>query len=122
MLLLMAAAAYGVYSLLNRSAPTPFENFTITQLTDNGKTIAAAISPDGKYLLSVLDDKGKQSLWLRNVATSSDTQVIPPSDAYYRSPIFSPTPISSISAKPPTAPTAASISIAHRSSAALRRW
>ncbi len=89
-LLITAAAAYGVYALLNRSNPTPFENFTITQLTDNGKTVAAAISPDGKYLLSVLDDKGQQSLWLRNVATNSDTQVIPPSDAYYRSPIFSP--------------------------------
>ena len=89
-LLLIAAAAYGIYSLLTRSAPTPFENFSITQLTDNGKTVAAAISPDGKYLLSVLDDKGKQSLWLKNVATSSDTQVIPPSDAYYRSPKFSP--------------------------------
>ena len=90
MLLLMAAAAYGIYALLNRSHPTPFENFTITQLTDNGKTVAAAISPDGKYLLSVLDDQGKQSLWLRNIATNSNTQVIPPSDAYYRSPIFSP--------------------------------
>jgi eukaryotic-like serine/threonine-protein kinase len=89
-LLVVAAAAYGIYALLSRSGPTPFENFTITQLTDNGKTIAAAISPDGKYLLSVLDDKGKQSLWLRNVATSSDTRIIPPSDAYYRSPIFSP--------------------------------
>ena len=89
-LLITAAAAYGVYALLNRNSPTPFENFTITQLTDNGKTIAAAISPDGKYLLSVLADKGKQSLWLRNIATSSDTQVIPPSNAYYRSPIFSP--------------------------------
>jgi eukaryotic-like serine/threonine-protein kinase len=89
-LLVVAAAAYGIYSLLSRSGPTPFENFTITQLTDNGKTVAAAISPDGKYLVSVLDDKGKQSLWLRNVATSSDTQVIPPSDAFYRSPIFSP--------------------------------
>ena len=90
MLLVVAAAAYGIYALLSRSGPTPFENFSITQLTDNGKTVAAAISPDGKYLLSVLDDKGKQSLWLRNVATSSDTQVIPPSDAYYRSPKFSP--------------------------------
>jgi eukaryotic-like serine/threonine-protein kinase len=89
-LLVIAAAAYGIYALLSRSGPTPFENFTITQATDNGKTVAAAISPDGKYLLSVLDDKGKQSLWLRNVATNSDTQVIPPSDAFYRSPIFSP--------------------------------
>jgi eukaryotic-like serine/threonine-protein kinase len=89
-LLVVAAAAYGIYALLSRSGPAPFENFTMTQATDNGKTVAAAISPDGKYLLSVLDDKGKQSLWLRNVATNSDTQVIPPSDAFYSTPKFSP--------------------------------
>jgi eukaryotic-like serine/threonine-protein kinase len=89
-LLVVAAAAYGIYALLSHSGPTPFENFTITQVTDNGKTVAAAISPDGKYLLSVLDDKGKQSLWLRNVATNSNAQVIPPSDTFYSTPKFSP--------------------------------
>jgi eukaryotic-like serine/threonine-protein kinase len=52
--------------------------------------VLAAISPDGKYVLSVLDDNGLQSLWLRNVATASDTQVIPPSASTYRSPTFSP--------------------------------
>ena len=89
-LALILAAGYGVYSLLNRRGAAPFDNFTITQVTNNGKTVAAAISPDGKYLLSVVDDKGKQSLWLRHVATNSDTQVIPPSDAFYQSPAFSP--------------------------------
>ena len=48
------------------------------------------ISPDGKYVLSVLDDNGLQSLWLRNVPTASDTQVIPPSASTYRSLAFSP--------------------------------
>ena len=34
-----------------------------------------------KYVLTVMDDKGQNSLWLRNVATGSDTQVVPPSAA-----------------------------------------
>ncbi len=89
-LVLVAAAAYGIYALLSGKSATPFENFTMTQVTDNGKTIAAAISPDGKYLLSVLEDNGKESLWLRNVPTNSDTQVIPPADEFYQSLIFSP--------------------------------
>ena len=89
-LLLVAAAAYGIYALFSGASAAPFQNFTITQLTDNGKTTAAAISPDGKYLLSVIDDKGKQSLWLRNVPTNSDTQVIPPADEFYTSLKFSP--------------------------------
>ena len=89
-LVLIAAAGYGLYSFLSGKAHRPFENFTITQVTNNGKTVAAAISPDAKYLLSVLEENGKQSLWLRNVPTSSDTQVIAPADAVYQNLAFSP--------------------------------
>jgi eukaryotic-like serine/threonine-protein kinase len=87
---LVAAASYGIYSFFNSRHALPFENFTITQVTDNGKTIAAAISPDAKYLLSVMQDKGKESLWLRHVQTNSDTQVIAPEDALYANLAFSP--------------------------------
>jgi eukaryotic-like serine/threonine-protein kinase len=86
----LAAAAFGIYWLLNVRGPAPFETFTITQVTSNAKTIAAAISPDGKYLLSVLDDQGKQSLWLRHIETSSDVQVIAPAEAFYQNLLFSP--------------------------------
>jgi eukaryotic-like serine/threonine-protein kinase len=89
-LVLIAAAGYGLYSFLSGKAHVPFENFTVTQVTNNGKTIAAAISPDAKYLLSVLQDNGKQSLWLRHVPTHSDTEVIAPAEALYQSLAFSP--------------------------------
>jgi eukaryotic-like serine/threonine-protein kinase len=89
-LVLLAAAAYGIYALVHRTVPAPFADFTITQVTNNGKAVEAAISPDGKYLLSVLDDKGKQSLWLRHVLTNSDTQVIAPTYAFYETLAFSP--------------------------------
>jgi eukaryotic-like serine/threonine-protein kinase len=88
--MVLGAAGYGVYSLLHRPAPTPFERFTATQITNSGTAARAAISPDGKYVLSVNDDNGRQSLWLRNVPTGSDTQVFPPSDSYYTSLAFSP--------------------------------
>jgi serine/threonine protein kinase len=89
-LVVLAAACYGLYALLHHEGSAPFADFTITQVTNNGKSVEAAISPDAKYLLSVLDDKGKQSLWLRHVQTNSDTQVIGPSDAFYQSLAFSP--------------------------------
>ena len=89
-LVLVAAAGYGLYSFLGSKAHRPFENFSVTQVTNNGKSIAAAISPDAKYLLSVIDDNGKQSLWLRHVPTNSDTQVIAPADAIYQNLAFSP--------------------------------
>jgi serine/threonine protein kinase/dipeptidyl aminopeptidase/acylaminoacyl peptidase len=89
-LLLVAAAGYGLYSFFGAKPHLPFENYTVTQVTNNGKTIAAAISPDAKYLLTVIDDNGKQSLWLRHVPTNSDTQVIAPADALYQNLAFSP--------------------------------
>ena len=89
-LVLLAAGGFGVYSLLSRSGPTPFQNFTITQITNTGKAQQAAISPDGKYVLNVQNDNGLQSLWLRNVPTGSDTQIVPPAAAVYRTLIFSP--------------------------------
>jgi len=89
-LIVLAAAGYGVYSLLaGKSAPL-FQNFAISQVTDNGKSALAAISPDGKYILSELTGGGKSSLWLRHVPTSSDTQVIAPSELGYADLAFSP--------------------------------
>jgi hypothetical protein len=61
---LIAGSGYGVYSLLHAKRHLPFEKFEITQVTDNGKSVLAAISPDSRYLLFVVNDKGKQSLWL----------------------------------------------------------
>ncbi len=89
--LLVVAAGYGVYSLMRgKAAAVPFQNFTITKVTDNGKSTSAAISPDGKYILSVVADAGKQSLWLRHVETNSDTQVVPPEVTRYSRLVFSP--------------------------------
>jgi len=89
-LILLAAGVFGVYSLFSNRRPTPFQNFTIAQITNTGKAQQAAISPDGKYVLNVQNDNGRQSLWLRNIPTSSDTQIVPPADAVYRSLTFSP--------------------------------
>ena len=89
-LVVLIAAGFGVYSFLHRSVPAPFQNFTITQITNSGKATFTAISPDGKYLLSVMDENGFESLWLRNIPTGSDTRVIPASADFYRDPAFSP--------------------------------
>ncbi|MGB2671930.1 MAG: protein kinase [Candidatus Acidiferrum sp.] len=89
-LIVLAAAGYGIYSLLAGKSAPPFQNFAISQITNNGKSARAAISPDGKYILSELDDAGKASLWLRNVPTNSDTQIIAPADTLYTDLDFSP--------------------------------
>lgn len=89
-LLLVVAAGYGVYSLLERSGPAPFQNFTVSKATETGKASRVALSPDGKYLLYAMNDGGQQSLWLENIPTNSTTQVVAPGPVDYQGLRFSP--------------------------------
>ena len=90
LLALVAAAAFGIYSFLSRNKSVAFDHFTVTPVTETGKASLAAISPDGNYILNVQRDGGQESLWLRNVPTNSNTQIVPPSDDIYRGLKFSP--------------------------------
>ncbi len=85
-----AAAAFGIYSLVDRGKHVPFEHFSIENLTNNGHVSLAALSPDGKYLLHVRDENGLQSLWLRHIPTGSNTQIVPPAATRYSGLTFSP--------------------------------
>ena len=89
-IMLVAAAVYGIYALVSHSRPAPFQNFSVNKITETGKATLVAISPDGKYILSVVDDNGRRSLWLRNIPTNSNTQVMPPEAARYLGVRFSP--------------------------------
>jgi eukaryotic-like serine/threonine-protein kinase len=90
-ILVVAAAAYGVFALLTRHPMRAFRNFTVKKVTEDGTAAMVAISPDGNYILSMMrDSTGLASLWLRNVPTNSNTQVQPPADTYYNGLRFSP--------------------------------
>ncbi len=82
-LVVLAAAAYGLYAFVTRTRPIPFQNISVTKVTDSGTAVLAAISPDGKYIVHLMRDSGKYGLWLRNVPTNSNTQVESPADVYY---------------------------------------
>jgi Tol biopolymer transport system component len=89
-ILLVAAAAFGVYSLLPHKKTLPVESMSVENLTNNGHVFLARISPDGKYLLHVLEENGLQSLWLRHIPTGSNTQVVTPAATRYSGLTFSP--------------------------------
>ncbi len=89
-LVLAGAASYGVYSFLHRAAPLPFQNLTVQQITYTGDVLDTAISPDAKYLVTRRFAHNLYTLWLRNIATGSDTQVFAPSILYPTSLAFSP--------------------------------
>ena len=90
-IIVLLAASYGIYSLVTRHPMRPYRNFTVTKLTEEGKAGRVAMSPDGKYILSLMiESNGLTSLWLRNVPTNSNTQVQPPTEASYNGLRFSP--------------------------------
>jgi eukaryotic-like serine/threonine-protein kinase len=62
----------------------------ISKLTDNGTALEGAISPDGRYAAFVKRGE-QQSLWVKQIATGSEAQVIPPGPGYFvNRPTFSP--------------------------------
>lgn len=88
--LLVVAAALGIYRWRAPSgAKLAPEGMQITRLTQSGKATFAAISPDGRLVAYVLRE-GLDSLWIRQVATRSDVQLVPPAAARFLSVSFSP--------------------------------
>src|SRR5688572_3108232 len=91
LLLVIGGIGFAVYEYSPKSADKPLQAMKIERLTTNGKSTAAAISPDGKYVVYSVDEGGQHSLWVRQVATSSNVQIIPPAeDVYYWGLTFSP--------------------------------
>ena len=60
-----------------RSSRPPFETVKLARFTTTGNALRAAVSPDGKYIAHVIDDAGQKSVWLRQVATGKDLQIVP---------------------------------------------
>jgi serine/threonine protein kinase len=94
-LFLVAAAAlgFGLYKLGIRNQRKPsaaFQTIRISRLTNTGNIKGAIISPDSKYVAYVIDDAGRQSLWVRHISTSSIVQTVPPAEAEYYGITFSP--------------------------------
>jgi len=67
----------------------PFSSISIARLTSTGRSRLAAISPDGKYVVHVVEDAGKQSLWIRQVATPSNVPIVSPAEVSYEGLSFS---------------------------------
>ncbi len=91
LLVALAGITWGVYYWL---APrvVPFQKTEITRLTTSGKVTLASISPDGRYVAYVTGEVwsfGKETLWVRQVGTGSDVQIVPPADVGYGGLIFS---------------------------------
>lgn len=78
-------------TVLSSLSATPILNnpFTATQLFSTGNAAHAAISPNGKFVVYTDKSNGKWSLWLRQLATAENIQIVPPDDVFYGGLAFS---------------------------------
>ena len=94
MLVVLAAliAGLGIYlSRLNeRRNEWNLQGMKITRVTQRGNAANVAVSPDGRYVVYVLREGEKQSLNVRQVATGSDVQILPPDEVWIWSLTFTP--------------------------------
>ena len=59
------------------------EPFSSEKISTNGKVFHAIITPDGKNVIYTNKSGGKQSVWLRQLDSSNNVEIIPASDHNY---------------------------------------
>ena len=82
--LLTATAAVGfvAYRFMRQSRPNSAAQYKMLRMTTSGSASNAAMSPDGKYVAYVASEAGQNSVWIRQVDSAGNVQIIPPSDSY----------------------------------------
>ncbi len=87
---------FAMYKFLPRDVESPGKTpsssqMEMTRLTFTGESgYAAAISPDGKYVVHIQDGEEGNSLWLFQVSTARRVQVVEPTRATLSKPTISP--------------------------------
>jgi len=72
--LLVVAGLIGLLRYLHlrtQSEPQTRQTMNVKRFTTSGNVLNAAISPDGKYAATIVDENGLQSLWMRQVAANT---------------------------------------------------
>ena len=68
----------------------PFQHASVSRVTASGKAVQGAISPDGRYVAYVVREGSQRSLWVKQLATGSTVQIVPPANGFYGVPAFTP--------------------------------
>jgi len=90
LVLLMVALGIYLFKLNARRSEWNVQAMKITRVTQSGNAANVALSPDGRYVVYVLREGEKQSLNVRQVASGSDVQILPPDEVLFYGLTFSP--------------------------------
>jgi eukaryotic-like serine/threonine-protein kinase len=88
--LVLMGGLVAAYFWLMRPKGFNLQNMRLTQLTESGNAEAAALSPDGRYVVYALRDGAMESLWVRQVATGGNVQVLAPDQVHFVAVSFTP--------------------------------
>jgi len=81
---LVVASGYLLYKIASQKrAVTSTPANKLTRLTATGKILTGTIAPDGKYVVYVAQDAMQQSIWIKQVASPNNVEIVPPSEAAY---------------------------------------
>src|SRR5262245_18697569 len=89
-LAVLTAAWIYVSGKTRATGPATFTIDHLARLTTTGTVSLAAMSPDGRYVVHVKGSLTDPSLWVRQTATTSDVQIVPPAQVTYDGLAFSP--------------------------------
>ena len=89
-LIVIGLVAFATFRLFRKESSSPFQSRTMSQLTTDGKVLLANISPDAKYVAYVVDDGDQQSLRVKQVATTTNMQVVPSIYGQFKGVTFTP--------------------------------
>jgi len=90
LIVLLAASGIYLFRLSRREMAWNVQGMSISPITNSGNAVNVAISPDGRYIVYALGEGEKQSLNVRQVATGSDVQILPPEEVMFWGLTFSP--------------------------------
>src|SRR5579863_10230967 len=76
-IVVLAVISYGVVRWVRGARALELRAVQMTKLTDSGQAQEVAISPDGRSLIYARGDDQHQSLWLQDIATHRETEILP---------------------------------------------
>jgi Tol biopolymer transport system component len=84
----VAAIALAAWKMSGRR-PAAVTAEQISRITNDGTAAVAAISPDGRHIVHIKNIKGQPSLWVRQVTTQNELQIVPPAAVRYMGAAYS---------------------------------
>jgi len=92
--LVLAAGGIAIWKFSKRLASNPVESkrgenspsasrLKVEQLTVTGQSYHLAISPDGKYVAYEREVEKKGGIWIRQLATNTNVELVPPTERIY---------------------------------------